>query len=73
MESTLSHKRGNFIEILQAVVCHDPLLREKTYNNPQNATYLFPEFQNQLFEVMGSIARDEVSKAVRNAHYLSLM
>ena len=42
-------------------------------NSLQNATYLSLDIQNQLLEVMGSIARDEVKKAVRNARYFSLL
>ena len=58
MESTLSHNRGN-LEVLQVVVSHDPLHREKKCNSPQNATYFSPEIQIQLLQFMGSIAMED--------------
>ena len=48
MESTRSHNRGDFIKILQVVISHDPLHREKMCNSHQNATYLSLEIQNLL-------------------------
>ena len=60
-KSTKSHTRGNFLEILHLIISHDPILTERRLSNPQNATYLSPDIQNQLLGVMGSIARDEVA------------
>ena len=72
-ESSESQNKGNFLEILHLLVAHDPILKEKFFNNPHNATYTSPDIQNQLLEVMGDISRDEVCKAVRNAGFFSLL
>ena len=72
-ESAESKNQGNFLEILKLVADHDAVIKEKIRDNPHNAMYTSPDIQNQLLEVMGSLTRGKVCKAVQDATYYSLL
>ena len=42
-ESSKSQNRGNFVEILKLMSRHDPIIKEKLQEGPQNAKYTSPE------------------------------
>lgn len=72
-ESSKSLTRGNFLEILSLVAHHDPIIKEKLQEGPQNAKYTSPEIQNSLLEVLGGITRDTICNFIREAHVFSLL
>ena len=63
-ESAVSIKLGNFRSILQLVAQHDPSLLQSLQKIPSNATYLSPEIQNELLQVMGDILRHQIQEEV---------
>lgn len=69
-ESAVSIKPGNFRSILQLVTWHDPSLLQSLQKNPSNATYLSPEIQNELLQVMGDILRHQIQEEVNKVGFL---
>ena len=65
--------QGNFREILTLVANHDAVVREKLQDGPHNAMYTSPEIQNTILEIMGSLVRDKVCNAVREATVFSIL
>ena len=59
-ESSKSQNRGNFVEILNLVARHDPVIKEKLQKGPQNNKYTYLEIQNSLLGVLGCIAWDTI-------------
>ena len=72
-ESSKSQSRGNFIEILKLVSRHDPIIKEKLQEGPQNAKYTSLEIQNSLLGVLGGIAWDTICNSIREVHVFSLL
>ena len=52
-EGEESRNRGNFLEILNLIAIHDPVINERLKNGPKNAKYTSPDIQNTLINVMG--------------------
>ena len=44
--------RGNFLEILNLVANHDPVIKDQLKNGSKNAKYTSPAIQNSLISVM---------------------
>ena len=62
-ESSKSLNKGNFREMFQSIVAdHDIIIKERLENGPQNATYLSPEIQNLLLNIMGNMVRKTVTE-----------
>ncbi len=72
-ESDVSLNKGNFREIFQVLAEHDPIVKERLEQGPNNATYLSPEVQNQLLHIMGDMVRKSVCDSVRQAGLFSLI
>lgn len=72
-ESKESFNRGNFLEILTLVACHDPVVRKKFLGSPRNALYTSVEIQNPLLHIMGEMVRENVCNEVREAGPVSMM
>ena len=72
-ESVESANRGNFLEILKLVARHDSIVEHQLNNNPRNATYISPDIQNALLNVMGNIIRRTIASTVQQATYFSIL
>ena len=68
-ESSVSLNKGNFREIMQLVAKHDPIVKQRLEQGPQNATYLSPEIQNLLLHIMGNMIRKLISDGVKQAGF----
>ena len=62
-----SINKGNFLEILNLVASHDPVINERLTNGPRNARYTSPDIQNTLISVMGSMVRESICTSVQKA------
>ena len=45
-ESSEAWNRGNFLEILEVLAGHDPVVSQRLKEGPKNAVYTSPEMQN---------------------------
>lgn len=72
-ESSESKNRGNFLEILQLVAKHDPIVQSRLSEGARNASYTSPEIQNTLLNVMDNIIRKQISLAVQQAGVYSIL
>ena len=72
-ESDVSLNKGNFREILEVVAKHDPIVKQRLEQGPQNATYLSPAVQNMLLCIMGDMLRKRISEGVQKAGFFSLL
>jgi len=52
-ESKNSLNRGNFLEIFSVIARHDPIIQDHIDKGPKNATYLSPDVQNSIIQIMG--------------------
>ena len=59
--------RGNFLEILNLVAIHDPVIKERLRNGPKNAKYTSPDIQNTLINVMARTVQESICSSVRKA------
>ena len=71
-ESNDSANRGNFLEILSVVACHDSIVQQKLTSGPRNALYTSADIQNTLLNIMGKMIRKEVCSKVRNSGVFSI-
>ena len=72
-ESYNSVNKGNFREIIQLVANHDPVIKQRLEHGPQNVTYLSPDIQLDLLQVMGDMVRNSITEDVHKAGYYSLL
>ena len=72
-ESKSSLNRGNFLEIFSLIASHDPIVQEYIDKGPKNATYLSPDVQNSILQIMGKMIRGTICEQVRQSGYFSLM
>ncbi|XP_011406506.1 PREDICTED: zinc finger MYM-type protein 1-like [Amphimedon queenslandica] len=70
---SVSIKPGNFRSILQLLARHDPSLLQSLQKHPCNATYLSPEIQNELLQVMGNIIRHQIQQEVNRVGFFTLL
>jgi len=52
-ESESSLNKGHFLEIFSVIAKHDPIVQEYIDKGPKNATYLSPDIQNSILNIMG--------------------
>ncbi len=64
-ESRTSHNRGNFVEILQLIGKHDPVIGERLNNGPRNAMYTSPQIQIMLLGVMADLVQKKGCSSVK--------
>ena len=72
-ESSQSLKRGNFLELMNLMARHDPIVSDRLQNGPQNAKYTSPLIQNTIIGIMASKIRQKICSSVQNAGYYSIM
>ena len=72
-ESKSSLNRGNFLMIFSAIASHDSIIQEYIDKGPKNATYLSPEIQNSILQIMGDKIRGTICEQVQQSGYFSLM
>ena len=72
-ESSDSLNRGNFLEILGVVTRHDEIVLDKMTSGPRNASYTSLKVQNELLQIMGSVVREKICKAVKKAGVYSIL
>ena len=51
-EGPTSDNRDNFLEILNVVANHDPVVKRKLTQGPRNATYTSGDIQNDMLDTM---------------------
>ena len=68
-----SMNRGNYLEILNLIAHHDPVINERLTNGPKHAKYTSPEIQNSLINVMGAMVRQSICSAVQKAGAFTLL
>ena len=66
-EGEESRNRGNFLEILNLIAIHDPVINERLKNGPKNAKYTSPDIQNTLINVMGRMVQESICSSVCKA------
>ena len=72
-ESKSSLNRGNFLEIFSLFANHDPIVQECIDEGPKNATYLSPDAQNSILQIMGKMIRGTICEQVQQSGYFLLM
>ena len=72
-ETQTSLNRGNFLEILDLVANHDPIVHCRLTDGPRNATYTSADIQNELLNVMGSIVQKHICTDVQKAGLYSIL
>ena len=61
------------MEILGLVARHDQAALDKMTSGPRNASYMSPEIQNDILQVMGGIVREKICTAVKKAGAYSVL
>ena len=59
-EGEESMNKGNYVEILNLIALHDPVINERLKNGPKHAKYTSPHIQNSLIHVMGAMVYTRV-------------
>ena len=54
-EDIEARNRGNFLEILEVLAAHDPVVSQRLKEGPKNAVYTSPEMQNTFLNIMGKV------------------
>ena len=71
-ESAESSNRGNFLAIMDLIVNHDSVIKEKLHGQ-RNAVYTSPQIQNHLLQLMGNAVRQRIIKAVQEATVFAIL
>lgn len=58
---------------MQLLARHDPSLLQSLQKHPCNATYLSPEIQNELLQIMGNIIRHQIQQEVNKVGFFTLL
>jgi hypothetical protein len=69
-----SENHGNFLALLQfRVSSGDTLLRDHLATAPRNATYISPDIQNQVIQILGDHIFNKILVNVKEAKYFSVI
>ena len=68
-----SINRGNFLELLQLISQHDPIIQQRLEGGPKNATYTSPEVQNLLLYIMATTVQEKNCSAAKKAGIYSVL
>lgn len=58
---------------MDVVAQHDPIVKQCLTQKPRSAMYCYPKIQNMLLHIMGDILWKQISEAVVQAGYFSLL
>ena len=72
-EDAESENKGNFVELLNVIGEFDQTVAKKLKDNPRNAKYTHKDIQNEIFEIMADMVRNEISEETREAEHFALM
>ena len=72
-ESKSSLNRGNVLEIFSVIAKHNRIVQDYINKGPKNATYLSPDIQNLILQIMGKMIRGSICDEVQQAGYFSLL
>ena len=72
-ESDESQRRGNFLELLSLIAQHDPVIKARIEDLPNNAKYTSPDIQNSLINIMASGVQEIICNNIRTAGVYSLL
>ena len=72
-EGPTSDNRGNFLEILNVVANHDPIVKRKLTQGPRNATYTSGDIQNDMLDTMADAVRNKITANIKKAGIYSIL
>ena len=72
-ESVKSPNRGNFLEILKLIACHDEIVKDRLMCGPRNAIYTSPIIQNELLHIMGEMVQNIICSKIQEAGLFSIL
>ncbi|XP_034093508.1 zinc finger MYM-type protein 1-like [Gymnodraco acuticeps] len=72
-ESETSKNKGNFLEILDVVSKHDPLVKRRLSQGPRNAKYTSKGTQNEMLECLAEIVREDIIKEVKESEHFFIL
>ena len=64
-EGPTSSNKGNFLEVLNVVTKHDPIVQKKLTQGPRNATYTSGDNQNDMLNIMAQAIRNKITANVK--------
>ena len=64
-EGEKSMNKGNYLEILNLIALHDPVINERLVNGPK---YTSPDIQNALVHVMGGMVQESICSSVQKVY-----
>ena len=64
--------RGNFLEILEMIAKHDPVVQKKM-KGKQNAKYTSSVIQNEILECLANMVREEIIQEVKESEVFSVI
>ena len=71
-ETEGADNRGNFLEILEMIAKHDPVVQKKI-KGKQNAKYTSSVIQNEILECLANMVRDEIIREVKESEVFSVI
>ena len=71
-ETEGADNRGNFLEILEMIAKHDPVVQKKM-KGKQNAKYTSSVIQNEILECLANMVRDEIIREVKESEVFSVI
>lgn len=71
-ETEEAANRGNFLEILEMIVKHDPVV-EKKMKGKQNAKYTSSVIQNEILDCLANMVREEIIQEVKESEVFSVI
>ena len=72
VENDGSQNQGNFIEIMELISKHNPLVAKKM-NGAGNAKYISNTIQNEVLECLSDMVREEIIKEVKESKVFSVI
>ena len=72
VENDGSQNKGNFIEMMELISKHNPLVAKKM-NGAGNAKYISNTIQNEVLECLSDMVREEIIKEVKESKVFSVI
>ena len=72
IETEGSQKKGNFLELIELIARHNPLIAKKM-NASGNAKYLSNTIQNEILECLSDMVRESIIQEVKESEVFSVI